>query len=97
MQFLHAVKMLLNPSSSGNSLEIPTPQDDLLPAPTVKKKNDLEILKTAYLFYKYARAEKRLSKLQEMKELKETLTGKDGKKEKMSIPFLKLRNGWIKV
>ena len=96
LQFLlnpwHAVKMLLNPPSSGDSLEMPAAQDDQFPAPTVTKKNDLNILKSAYLFSKYAGAGKRLRKL---KELKKTLTEKAEKEEGMNDPFFKLRNGWI--
>ena len=98
LQFLfnpwHAVKMLLSPPAYDNSKEIATNQDDTESYPTqlLTKKNDLNILKSAYLFSKYAGAGKRLRKL---KELKKALTEKAQKNEGMSDPFIKLRNGWI--
>ena len=70
----HAVNMLFNPQASEDSAEMSN--FEKVPyrfsSPLLKKKNDLNILKQAYLFSKYAGAGARLRKL---KELKKTLTG----------------------
>ena len=58
----------------------------------LKKKNDLNILKSAYLYSKYAGAGRRLRNL---KELKKTLIEKSEKEKEMKDPFFKQRNGWI--
>ena len=69
----HAVKMLFNPQPSEEFSKISNLQNGPYPylTPMLKKKNDLNILKQAYLFSKYAGAGARLRKL---KELKKTLT-----------------------
>ena len=93
LQFLfnpwHAVKMLLSPPAYDNSKEIPPSQEDTesYPKQLLTKKNDLNILKSGYLFSNYAGIGKRLRKL---KELKKALTEKAEKNKGMSDPSIKL-------
>ena len=59
-------------------------------------KNDFNILKSAYLFSKYAGAGKRLRKLQELKQTMEGKTASQGGGDgTQADPFFKLRSSWI--
>merc|ERR1719154_849080 len=85
LQFLtnpwHAVKMFLSPATSEKPL-----------VSLMKKKNDLNILKSAYLYSKYAGAGRRLRKLEE---LKKALIENSEKEDEIKDPFFNLRNGWM--
>ena len=83
----HAVKMLFNPQPSEESAKISNLQKAPYPfsTPMLKKKNDLNLLKSAYLISKYAGAGGSLRKL---KELKKTLTAQLEMVERMKNPLL---------
>ena len=60
------------------------------------KKNDFNILKSAYLFSKYAGAGKTLRKLQDLKQIMEGKTAsQEGGEGTGTDPFFKLRSSWI--